>query len=82
MTTCLTTTELSDLQVKGTDVESVMEKIDRIEQSANFADYFFLRRVNLAVRQCGSDDILSNYQINCAMKIIASGRTIDFGYAK
>jgi len=60
-----------------------MDQIDRgRDLLVNFADYIFLRRVNLAWEECSSSEGLSKTKINCAFEITAPGRTLDFPEAK
>lgn len=48
----------------------------------NFADYMFMRRVNLAVKKCMINGQIMGKNIPCAMHILAPGRVLDSYEAK
>lgn len=48
----------------------------------NFADYIFLRKANLAWKECAADAGLSKLKVACALEIAAPGRTLDFPEGK
>lgn len=43
----------------------------------NFADYIFLRKANLAWKECATDEGLSKLKMGCSLEITAPGRTLD-----
>jgi hypothetical protein len=57
-------------------IEYVMEAVDRGGEALNFADYLFLRKTNLAWKECAIDDKLAKNRVNCALAITSPGKTM------
>lgn len=72
---CLESDHLKNMGMTGENVTQVMESIDRDDEddSINFADYIFLRRVKLGWEHCAGGTDLSKIMIPCAMKIAVPG---------
>jgi len=59
-TKCLESEELAALRIKPEDTEKVWELINKDEEgSATFADYLYMRRVNIGWGDCAGGTIMS-----------------------
>lgn len=72
--TVLETGNLTNLGLTKDNATQVLEILDKKGiNETNFADYIFLRRVNLAWAKCGGGTSLSKYNLPCALKIVVPG---------
>jgi len=57
----------------------LIEQFDRFnqEQNLNFADYLFLRKCNLAFKECASEGVIGAKQMGCALQITSPGRLLQ-----
>lgn len=66
--------ELKQLNLKESDATKIFELINKDEDNLfNFADYMYLRRVNIGWGDCAGGTIMSRIQIPCGMKIVVPG---------
>lgn len=56
----------------------MIEQFDRFnqEQNLNFADYLFLRKANLAWKECASEGNIGARNMGCALQITSPGRLL------
>lgn len=60
--------------LKETDSVKIFELINKDEDNLfNFADYMYMRRVNIGWGDCAGGTIMSRIQIPCGMKIVVPG---------
>lgn len=60
--------------LKESDAVKVFELINKDDDNLfNFADYMYLRRVNIGWGDCAGGTIMSRIQIPCGMKIVVPG---------
>ena len=81
---CLKSDTLNGTALNKEDSQKVLDILDRENEKAiNFADYLFLRRANLAWKECAKDDDLGVGEIACAIQIACpAGKAIDYSKAK
>lgn len=51
-------------------------------KNLNFADYVFLRKANLAWKECSSESALSSRNMDCALQITNPGKILSTVEAK
>lgn len=71
---CLESEELSPLRLKPEDTAMVWELINKDDENqVNFADYLYMRRVNIGWGDCAGGTIMSRIQIPCGMRVVVPG---------
>lgn len=66
------------IKVDPEDYEELIEYFDRFnnENRLNFADYLFLRKANLAWKECASENGIGYHAMSCALQITSPGRVL------
>ena len=78
MEKCFESKYLNSTKLTKDDVPEVINSLDRNNKTnLTFVDYIFLRRVNLAWKECTTDFQLSVAKLDCALEITVPGRRVD-----
>jgi len=71
---CLETGMLDHLDLKKENTTQLFEILDKKGlNETNFADYMFLRRVNIGWDKCAGGSDLAKTNIPCALKVVVPG---------
>jgi len=72
------------IKVAPEDYPELLEYFDRFnnENQLNFADYLFLRKANLAWKECASENGIGYHAMSCALQITSPGRVLSAPDAK
>lgn len=78
MEKCIESKYLNSTKLTKDDIPDVINSLDRnAKTNLTFIDYLFLRRVNLAWKECTTDFKLSVAKLDCALEVTVPGRRVD-----